>query len=464
MKNIWILSEERPKTKVVEQIVRKFALDHSLKLKSGDVKIFPVIHNGKFDFKYIIKGINCKGVEDIFIKLVSGSSSFVDFLLFYQKEEPDKGSAPLYAIEETKTDDSESRNTGVYQRCSKFVFISFYYPRIKKIMLYNLQIPQKEKATETNIFGTRMLSTINVEILGKKLDRKIMKPFSNIDGLIKVKNSMRTPPKGNVPIKIKKQGDKLIVSGKLYKADSLSHDPSIGALTMIAFCARRLGWKRRIIVVSHGLKQGHVGKRNKFVLIANKLGIELSGLRVPRVAAIQSYWHYENKSEKVASIFIHLIVESFTGARIIYENHAGCERGYFIAKDFSPLTVEKYKEGERSKYKAGDKTAIIHIPDLIIYDKKRGAVINIEGKTYKTRKQGIKELKNYKYIEKKYIKSLYKPSKIVRTVVVFGSKEKKIKEKEIGFMLNEKGEMILGKNPPAIIKEAIEKLLALQKK
>ena len=31
---------------------------------------------------------------------------------------------PIYAIEETKTDDKESRNTGVYQRCSKFIFIS----------------------------------------------------------------------------------------------------------------------------------------------------------------------------------------------------------------------------------------------------------------------------------------------------------------------------------------------------
>lgn len=74
----------------------------------------------------------------------------------------------MYAIEETKTDDKESRNTGVYQRASKFVFVENYYPNIKKIMLYQLKVEQKEKATATYIFGTKLLKTIGVEILGKK--------------------------------------------------------------------------------------------------------------------------------------------------------------------------------------------------------------------------------------------------------------------------------------------------------
>lgn len=50
---------------------------------------------------------------------------------------------PLYIIEETKTDDSESRNTGIYQRASKFVYASSIFPNARKIMLYSLQISQK---------------------------------------------------------------------------------------------------------------------------------------------------------------------------------------------------------------------------------------------------------------------------------------------------------------------------------
>lgn len=36
-------------------------------------------------------------------------------------------------------------------------------------MLYALQIEQKEKPTETYIFGTKLLLTLGVEILGKKI-------------------------------------------------------------------------------------------------------------------------------------------------------------------------------------------------------------------------------------------------------------------------------------------------------
>jgi hypothetical protein len=37
----------------------------------------------------------------------------MDFLVFYQNDEPKITDKPIYAIEETKTDDGESRNTGV---------------------------------------------------------------------------------------------------------------------------------------------------------------------------------------------------------------------------------------------------------------------------------------------------------------------------------------------------------------
>ena len=85
---------------------------------------------------------------------------------------------------------------------------------------------------------------------------------------------------------------------------------------------------------------------------------------------------------------------------------------------------------------------------------------SVEGKKYSTRKAGIAELKNYSYIEKKIIKPSYNPSSILRTVVIFGSKEKTIREKQIGFMLNENGEMILGKKAPEIFKEVVKRLLS----
>ena len=202
-KNLWVLTEERPKLEVLRQILEKFANDNGFSGFVDNLRILPILENNKFAFTYELIGFRCNRINKIYIKTVSGYSSFVDFLVFYQNKKPDPAiDSPDYAIEETKTDDSESRNTGVYQRCSKFVYLESFYPSVRKIMLYNLQIDQKETPTETNVFGARMLLTNGVKIIGKKLDKKLFKPFSSVDELIVCKNSMRKPPKGNIPIEI----------------------------------------------------------------------------------------------------------------------------------------------------------------------------------------------------------------------------------------------------------------------
>lgn len=240
-KNIWLLTEERPKQEVLSAILTKFATDNNFAAFLSTFRILPVLKDENFTFIYEIIGFCCNKVNKIFVKTTSGYSSFVDFLLFYQDDEPTQNDIPIYAIEETKTDDKESRNTGVSQRCSKFVFIEHYYPNIKKIMLYNLQVEQKEKPTDTYIFGTRLLLTLGVEILGKTLCNKFFVPFQSVDEIIDFKNKMRKPPKGNIPILLTKIANKIEISGRLWKSGTLSHDPNIGGLTCIAAVLRKLG-------------------------------------------------------------------------------------------------------------------------------------------------------------------------------------------------------------------------------
>jgi hypothetical protein len=97
---------------------------------------------------------------------------------------------------------------------------------------------------------------------------------------------------------------------------------------------------------------------------------------------------------------------------------------------------------------------------MIIFDESRNEIINVEGKKYSTRAAGIEELANYSYIEEKVILPSHNPSAFIRTVVVFGSKETELKEKEIGFMLNENGDLVLGKDAPEIFKEVVSKVKA----
>lgn len=456
--NLWILTEERPKINVLKQILEEFAKDYGVGAFVDNLRILPIVKNNQFVFTYELIGFRCNKVNKIYIKTVSGNSSFVDFLVFYQEKEPVETDKPLYAIEETKTDDSESRNTGVYQRCSKFVFLNNYYPSVKKIMLYNLQIDQKEEPTQTNIFGTRLLLTLGVNIRGKKLDKDIFVPFQNIDELIDFKNSMRRPPKGNVPIIINKSANKIEVSGRLVKSDSLSHDPNIGALSIIANVLRVLGWKKEIVITQHGLSQKHVqNKDNKFILIANLLGITLDGLVIPVVKPKLDYWHYDMLGEKLGTIFIHLVVDSFTDGYSIFENHAGCEKGYFVTPNGEHIPLAKYED--RDAYKAGNKDKIIHIPDLVLVDPTNNEIINIEGKKYERRFYGIEELKDYDAVERDYIHRYYPKFSIVRTVVLYGSDNEKILEVEVGFLLNRKGKMILGIKAPRIFVKGINNLL-----
>ena len=452
MKNLWILTEERPKPEVITTIIEKFATDRRLTSSSADlVQILPIIRNGQFTFTYQVDGICCEDVKEIFIKSVSGKSSFVDFLVFHQDELPSLSDTPIYAIEETKTDDKESRNTGVYQRCSKFVFINFYYPHVKKIMLYNLKVEQADKPTDTYIFGTRMLMALGIEILGKQLDTNIFKPFDTLEELIAFKNEMRRPPKRNIPIQIQREDDRITVSGRLIKSGALAHDPNIGALTIISQCIRNFGWEKDLIIIEHGLAQANVGRDNKFIQIANQLNIGLQDLIVPHSELPEVYWNYTTETEKLGTIFIHLIAEAFTNTQAIFENHAGCEKGYFQTPNGKYLALEKYQGGDRSQP--------VSIPDLILFDRDRNEIVNIEGKTFQNRRIGIEQLGNYDFIENAYIQKYYNPRRIIRTVVTYGSCKTEITEPEIGFMLNKDGIPVLGKDAPQIFIDAVNNLL-----
>lgn len=458
-KNLWILTEERPKKSVIYKIIEKFVKDYSIACFIDNIRILPILNPDKtFSFTYEVLGMKSEYIDKIYIKIVSGYSSFVDFLIFYQIDEPNKNDIPIYAIEETKTDDSESRNTGIFQRASKFVYIDNYYPNVKKIMLYSLQIKQKDEPTETNIFGTRCLLTLGIEIIGKETDTKIMKPFVSIKELIDSKNSMRMPPKGNIPIKIYVYENNIQVSGRLFKSGGLSHDPNIGSLSLICATLRKLGWDKKLEIVEHGLEQRHVANAtNKFIRIANRFNIILQGLNIPCSLEDIDYWKYDISGEKLGTIFIHLIVENFTKGFSIYENHAGCERGYFYTSTGEPIVVGKYFDKE--KYKSGNKSQIIHIPDLVIADFERLIIINIEGKKEENVQQGIKELDNFDAFENLYIKEYYSEYRtILRTVVLYGSDKEEIEQIEVSFMLNNKGKMILGIKAPEIFKIAIKNL------
>lgn len=105
-KNLWILTEERPKKIVLEMILSYFAKDYNFGFLGSSLQILPLLDQNKcFDFTYEVIGFKCSKIDHIYIKTISGKSSFTDFLVYYQTDKPTQKDKPIYAIEETKTDD-----------------------------------------------------------------------------------------------------------------------------------------------------------------------------------------------------------------------------------------------------------------------------------------------------------------------------------------------------------------------
>lgn len=177
---------------------------------------------------------------------------------------------------------------------------------------------------------------------------------------------------------------------------------------------------------------------------------------MPEEIKSKDYWHYEKKGEKIGTIFMHATVDNFTGGFAIFDNHAGCEKSYFMTAAGDYLPLQKYED--REAYKSGKTDKIIFIPDLVLNDPKRSMIVIVEGKKYEFRFKGIKELKGYDAFERIYLKNFYPSCKVVRTVILYGSFENGIREKEIGFLLNCDGKMILGIDAPALFQEAVENI------
>lgn len=443
MNNIWFLTEEKPKVSVIKQILQIYKDDFGVNFVCDSrIQIRPIIHGDHFKFTYHIEGITVDGIENIFVKTVSGGSSFLDFLFFVQENAPVEGGENnlVFAVEETKTSDDESRNTGVYQRCSKFVYIKAFYPDIPLYMLYNdeLELREDKKPSDTSILGTNMLLTNNVKISGKPVDRWFH-PFQNIDELIAFKNGMRRPPAGNTPILIHKNGNKITVSGRLDKPRNIgkiAHDPNIGALSYISYTLRQLGWTGEIEIVDHHVNQSAVrnNSKNKFLSICNMLNLEMENIVMPTNYELpDSYWHYEDKSEKIASILFHISCE-YLGLKEVYQNHAGCERGYFKSPSGELITLPKY---------CGTDQHNLLIPDVIMRDDINRVVYLMEGKKLSTLTNGLEEIEDYDDIEELYINRYFSGYTVKRYLTIFGGTRSVLPHKKVLLYLNDNGRLIL---------------------
>lgn len=443
MKTIWLLTEEKPKRSAIYKIINFY---YNRNITENDIKIIPLFENKRFTFLYKIE------IKDliIYIKIIKWQSSFVDFLLFEQKDLPKDNDTPNLIIEETKTNNSESWNTDVFQRASKFVFFDLFFNKnIKKLMLFNFQKQFNEKSSPTNLFWLRCLKTLWINIIWYNS----IQAFSSIQELINEKEKIKKPHNTkSTPLEIFIKNEKIYISWKLVKIidniKTLSHDPNIGAISLFSYLIRFFWWKKDIIVINHWLIKENIKSENwKFFKIAKKLNIQLDWIIFNQKTSVnENYWKYDKLWEKNVSILLHIISENIDKTFSIFDNHWWCEKWYFLTNNNEKIALKKLYNNEK-----------IYIPDLTICNNKEKVIINIEAKKSINYKQWLEELNNYKTYFKYYLEKYYIWYKILNYLVLFG--DNYIDNDKILCILKSNWEIILNNNTPLFLNNEIKKII-----
>ncbi|MEL1230842.1 MAG: hypothetical protein VXA26_05980, partial [Candidatus Neomarinimicrobiota bacterium] len=131
-KNLYILTEESIGTIEISKILNETSKQYLIDINFLKIKIIPSIEKGKFLHEYKVAGFESSDIADIFIYTIGPSESkspFVDYLVYLNDKKPDPTKMfknCLFAIEATKTNTYDSRNTAMGQRSSKFVHLNYY--------------------------------------------------------------------------------------------------------------------------------------------------------------------------------------------------------------------------------------------------------------------------------------------------------------------------------------------------
>jgi hypothetical protein len=190
--------------------------------------------------------------------------------------------------------------------------------------------------------------------------------------------------------------------------------------------------------------------KSKFWRLAKANNIKLEGIESPQIIEEDgTYWHYDKLSEKNGTIFVHLASESEIEYTAIYENHGGCERGYFYTEN-KVTTIPKRTDDDIE----------IAIPDLILKNNKEQQILLIEGKKSENVQKGIEELAPYNIIENEIILKEYKDYRIDRWVVLYGDIiPNDSQRKYVLFQLFSNGNVWINSNAPTDFKNMIKKFI-----
>lgn len=392
-----ICTEENPQVNEVEFILKY--LGAPCKVSSLTSSFTDKKWNGTF-----IAEVNNPSIY-VSIMLVKGSGSFVDYVVYDHLDPNEESSTPVLLMESTKTTDSESRNTAINQRFTKFAVAKQRFPNTPLVLYYNTK---QATTTSTSMFGRRLLATYGVKIYDLTYKDMLADapPFTSVQDIIKAKNSFKEK-KGNVSVKINETGPHTYtISAKLSKAanTTICHDPNKGLITGIASSIFSLDKEAKFIITNHCVTTDKIsGATDKFWYANRQYDLKLEGCTLTSKGSVcpTKYWKVDKNSEKAATINYQNYMEK-QGWNTVYHNHSSSARSYFADEQGVEHQVRKD----------------VTIPDVVMVNKQQKLIQICEGKIMKDCLLGVKQLENLaKFME--YTQNHYKGYEIERGLCLY---------------------------------------------
>jgi len=393
-----ICTEENPQTDEIEFIL------HHLNRPCKVLNITPTFIKNGWTGRFIVE---TDTTLHIHILLAKGSGSFMDYIIYNQLNPDEKSSIPILLMESTKTCDSESRNTAINQRFTKFAVAKKRFPDTPLVMYYNTE---QDSHSPTSRFGRRLLSTCGFrayDVVGKDLliDSP---PFESVEEMIMEKNAFKEK-KGNVSVRITQLlPHRYSISGKLSNGmnTSICHDPNIGLITGIASSIFTLDKQASFVITNHGVSLDKLKKTSdKFWYANSSYELTLEGYPHSSKDAVCPlyYWRSDTMSEKASTINFQKFYEE-KGWLTAYHNHSSSARSDFIDECGNHHHVPKK----------------ITLPDVVLVDKKSKHIIICEGKIVKDCLLGVKQLDNLISFQT-YVESHYKGYTLELGLCLYGN-------------------------------------------
>ena len=135
--------------------------------------------------------------------------------------------------------------------------------------------------------------------------------------------------------------------------------------------------------------------------------IDLLGIKKQNYSIPLNYWKYDNRTEKVATILLHMLIAGNKNFHLIYENHAGSERGYFYDKLNAIITIPKKHLNSN-----------INLPDFVFADLESKSIFMCEGEMKGNENKGLEQIKHFHLFENLYLKKHYNDFSIKKFLII----------------------------------------------